>query len=221
MKKLFKEYKWLVIVLGIVIFSLGLITLIMSLVWRDETFLLKVICIIVACYCYAIAIFNLLFTLIAERKAEYDGISGNLLTSGALIGFGVTFSFFADNISNMVISLVKFCLPWLLISLAAVVFIKFLLIVVNKESKHKYAAWVRALVVWVLLLTAGIIFWVVKDELAYFVYASIGVLIMIIGLLVLSLGIVAVAKDKRADNVPVVKEKKKKRKEKGELVVRD
>ncbi|HPS19257.1 MAG TPA: hypothetical protein PLR04_03985, partial [Bacilli bacterium] len=70
MKKLFDQHKWLKIVLGIVIFSLGLVTLIISLNNEGDV-LLKIICIIVAIYCFSTALFGILAALITEKRNKY------------------------------------------------------------------------------------------------------------------------------------------------------
>ncbi len=207
MKNLFSQNKWLRIVAGIILFSLGLVTLIISLNVK-EIDLLKIVCIIVAVYCFSIAIFSLLVVLIAEKRVGFNGISGTLLTSGVLFGIGAAFCFI-DVASAVIHTIIGYCLPLVLISIAVVVFIKFLLLVTSHETRHDAASWVRALVIWVLLLTAGIVFFIQRNELHYVMYSILvlGILVMIVGVLIVAFGIVIMVREKKAKKAKIVEER--------------
>lgn len=218
MKSLFDQYKWLRIVLGIVIFALGLAMLIIALN-NNSSGLTVVICVTIAIYCFVLALFSLIVALISEKRVGFHGLSTLLISSGVLIGLGIALCF--TDVSSLIIdTVVTYCLPWILVALAAVICIKFIVLVSDADSRADKAPWIRALVIWILLLTCGIVFWIEKDKLVDIIYAIIGVGVMVIGVLVTVAGIIGInhgRKIKQIETKPVpVKEAKVKKEKKKE-----
>ncbi len=210
MKSLYKRFKWLIIVLGLVVFSLGLIVLIISINNKD---MFDIVSYIIAGYCFAIALFNLLVTILLERKDGYNGISINLLFSGLLIGIGI--ALLDSQIINVVVNVLVNFLPALFFALAGVVVIKFVLLVADKNTGRAYSSWAIALILWTMFLTLGIVVLVNKldnnaDSLETFIFAIIGIVVMLIGLLVATYGIVLIVRSKeKLEKKPIKKSKKK------------
>lgn len=209
MKNLFNQHKWLQLVVGAIVFSLGLVTLIISLNIKDDNQgdLLKIVCIIVAIYCFSIALFSLLLALISEKRSGFNGISGTLLSSGVFIGIGTAFCFL-DEASGVINTIIGYCLPLVLIAVGAVVLIKFLMLVTNPETRHDAASWIRALVIWVLLLTVGIVFFVQRNAQLYIMYSVLvlGILVMVVGVLIAAFGIVIMVREKKSKKAKVTEE---------------
>lgn len=199
MKNLFEQYKWLKIIFGIVLFSLGLMTLIIALNKNGDE-LVKIICLMIAIYCFVNAIFIATFALLSEKKVGFNGISGDLLISGVIIGVGVAFCF-VDQASAVIGTIVQYCLPLILIALGAVILVKFILLVSNPESRSDHPAWVRSLVAWIILLTVGIVFWIEKGNIIDIIYIIIGGLIMVVGVLVIVAAIITLVKDRKIKQI--------------------
>lgn len=198
MKSLFDKYKWLRIVFGAILFSLGLVTLIVSVNGSGE--LLKTICIMFAIYCFVIALFGAIVALVSEKDTGFHGISSALLSCGILIGVGIAFCF-VDESSGVIETIIQYCLPWILVAVGALLFIKFLILVIDSDSRGDRAAWVRALVAWVVLITLGIVCWVMKSSLISWIFITIGVIVMVIGILVIVAAIISMAKHKKTKEI--------------------
>jgi len=207
MKNLFNRFKWLRLILGLVIFSLGLIILLITVNEDGDPF--KLVALIVSIYCFAVAVFNLLVTIFMEKKAGFNGISSNILVSGLLIGIGI--ALLSSNIvQNFVDTLVADFLPWVMISISAVVLLKFILLVSNKTSRIDFGAWIRALIIWVILLTTGLVILFTKNDITTFIYGVVGIIVMVVGLLVISFGIVTMVNERREKKQPKTSKKIKK-----------
>lgn len=207
MKNLFNRFKWLRVILGLVVFSLGLVILLITVSQDGNPF--QLVALIVAIYCFAVALFNLLVTILLERKAGFNGISSNILVSGLLVGIGIAL-LTSDIVQTIVNTLVTDFLPWILISISVAVFLKFIILISNKSSKNDFGSWIRALVVWVILLIIGLVVLFTKNDISTFIYGVIGILVMVVGLLVVSFGIVTLVNENRGKKRPKKAKKLKK-----------
>ena len=144
-----------------------------------------------------------------EKKAGFNGISSNILVSGLLIGIGI--ALLSSNIvQNFVDTLVADFLPWVMISISAAVLLKFILLVSNKASRIDFGAWIRALIIWVILLTTGLVILFTKNDITTFIYGVVGIIVMVVGLLVVSFGIVTMVNERREKQQPKTSKKIKK-----------
>ena len=211
MRKLTEKYKWLQLVFGLVLLTLGVLTIILAVKVEDDY--AKTICIVWGVVLFLVAALIITFDFIGFRdNPEFGG----LIIAGVLIGFGVFVLAKRVFIREVINSL----LPYVLISVGGVLLLKTIFLAVKRVN---FKVWVLPFILSVIFLSAGIIF-ICVDEATRAIYVVVGVLFIVLGALEM-VGFVTYFANKRAmekGNLPVKakgKKKKEKREEQPEEVI--
>lgn len=183
MNELFRKYKWLRFILGILLLAFGVITIVFAAT-NSGGIAEKTLCILLAVYFYVIGLFLLLVSVIADRRLRINNITSGLLSAGAFIGLGIVFSF-VNEMTGVIQTIVKLAIPSLLIGIGAVALVKFIVLMTTKSGRLDAKNWIIALIVAAGGLTAGIIFICNQNDLLLALEIILGAVFCLIGLVII------------------------------------
>ena len=168
MRRIIEKFKWLQLLLGLVLIALGVLTIVICANVKDDYE--KTIFIIWASVLFLIAAIAIGFDLIAfGEKAEYSG----LIASGICIGGGIFILGNQEFISKVITTLI----PYILISIGGVILLKTIILAIKRIPFKK---WLLPFVISVIFLASGIVFLFVKD-MQTVIYIALGVLFIALG----------------------------------------
>ena len=197
MKSLLEKYRWVKIVLGVILIALGVTTMVLALTGNSGN-LDKIICIMIAVYCLLLGTFGLVLALVAEAKLRLAPLTTALLTFGAIIGFGIVLLVALDQFAGVMATIIMYSIPWILIGAGTAAGIKFIVDMCFAKTRSNVKAWLIALLAAVLFLTTGTILWINITSVGTVLYTIIGIIVILIGIVVLVAGILDVAHSKKA-----------------------
>ena len=199
MKRFIERFKWLQLLLGLLLVALGVITIVITLNVKEDDYELTNF-IVWASVMFLLAGTIIIFDLIAFRdKAEYSSLIG----AGILIGVGVFVLVNRDFISQVITTL----LPYMLISVGGVLLLKTIILAIKKVP---FKVWLLPFVLAVIFLIAGIVFICVK-ELKQVIYIVVGSLFIVLGAVEI-VGYITVLSNKNPPKGEVAPKKGKKKK---------
>lgn len=193
MKKLLNINKWIKLIIGFLLLSLGIITLIICITKKgDDDIFVRILSLVFAFYCFVIGLISLIVILISEKNYGHTRISSALLITGFLIGFGI-FLCFLDIVVLEWIVFIEYILPCILLGIGAVIFVKWLINILDYRSRRDVGGWVLELIIWVSLIALGILFLVVQEKAYIIIFTIISIVLIILGILMLVASLVALA----------------------------
>lgn len=204
MKKIIEKFKWLQLILGLVLVALGVLTIVITAnVDGDYE---KTIFIVWASVLFFIAFVIILFDLISfNDKPEFS----SLILAGICIGVGIFVLINKDFISQVITTL----LPYILISIGGVLLLKTIVLAIRRVA---FQSWLLPFILSVVFLTAGIVFICVKD-LKQVIYYVVGTLFIVLGAIEI-VGFITVIANRKATTQPAVRSPKAKKAKKGKPV---
>ena len=204
MRKIIEKFKWLQLILGLVLVALGVLTIVVTAnVDGDYE---KTIFIVWASVLFFIAFVIILFDLISfNNKPEFSG----LILAGMCIGVGVFVLINKEFISQVITTL----LPYILISIGGVLLLKTIVLAVRRVA---FQSWLLPFILSVVFLTAGIVFICVKD-LKQVIYYVVGTLFIVLGAIEI-IGYITVLANRKAPTQPAVRSPKTRKPKKEEPV---
>lgn len=194
MKKIIEKFKWLQLILGLVLIALGVLTIVVTANVSDDYE--KTIFIVWASVLFFIAFVIILFDLISfNDKPEFSG----LILAGMCIGAGIFVLINKEFISQVITTL----LPYILISIGGVLLLKTIVLAIRRVA---FQSWLLPFILSVVFLTAGIVFICVKD-LKQVIYYVVGTLFIVLGAIEI-IGYITVLVNRRAPTKPAVRSSK-------------
>ena len=191
MKSLFEKYKWLRIVLGIVLVAAGIVTIIVSFTNPNEVYKITSITLGICCFIYAALI--IATSLIKHTRTPFPV---ELLIGAIFISIGVTLCIpdLFSYLTHYVIYLVSISL----IVLGSVSLIKSIIIICYKDPVFN---WLITLIFGLIALPGGIILLCLKQsEVIQIIYVVVGAMIVILGIFEIVLGFIEISKNKKKEN---------------------
>ena len=183
--KTLKEQKWMIVVYGIVLFSIGLIDFILSIVDLDSA--VKIVSYSIAVGLFVIGALHIITNLIKETKSFFKGA---LILGCISIAVGVVFCVRPEILETFFV----YFTAALVISLSAVLIIKG---IIGIRFKYKPSWIVLYFVLAAIGITLSILAFVYAektDTVKQIMYASIGAIAATIGVLIIVYGIKAISK---------------------------
>lgn len=215
MRKLTEKFKWLQLLLGILLVGVGVVTIVLTANADNNSNFDQTVCLVWAIILFTIAGLIVLLDVIAfGEDVEFTG----LIAAGICVGIGVFILVNQDIIRNVISTLI----PYILISIGGVLILKTIILAVKRVNFKK---WIIIFIVSVIFLTSGIVFLCVNDMLKV-IYIVIGGLFIVLGGLEL-IGLITRVSQAHHDKKEAIaktnppapkKEKKKGKKKKGEDV---
>ena len=208
MRRIIDRFKWLQLLLGLVLVALGVLTIVITANVGQDDYQLTIF-IVWASVLGIIAVTLIVFDIVAfHDKAEFT----SLIAAGVCIGLGIYILINRADISRIVTTL----MPYILISIGGTLLLKTIILAVRRVN---FKSWLSPFVIAVACITAGVIFLVVKD-LEKIIYYVLGTFFIILGAIEI-IGYVTIIANKHAENKLEKPRKEKKKKVKGERVEQD
>ena len=181
--KTLKEQKWMIIVYGIVLFAVGLIDLVLSIV--DLGSAIRVVSYSIACGLFVIGMLHIITSLVKETKTFFKGA---LVLGSIAIALGVVFIVEPDVLG---VYLIYFAAAFVL-AMSVIFAIKAALAI-----KYKYKNWIFWYILFAVIgITASILALVYGKSatVAQIIYISMGALAAVSGIALIIYGIKAINK---------------------------
>lgn len=187
MKTLFQKYKWLQIVLGIVLLVAGILAIVFSI--NNIAVITRVIAIIIAVCCFVFAIMLITASFLNNPRTPFPL---EVLIAGIAIGVGITLCIgsVAEGLIGYLGCLVACCL----IALGSVAIIKSAVIICYKDPIQN---WLIMIICGAVALVGGILMLCYPNEISTAINYIIAALIIALGVFEIILGINAVSKSKK------------------------
>ena len=188
--KTLKEQKWMIIVYGVVLFAVGLIELIISIV--DLASAIKVVSYTIAIGLFIIGVLHIITNLVQDTKSFFRGA---LFMGCVCIAVGVVFIVVPEVLGTFLIYFVAS----LVIALSAVFIAK---AIIGIKFRYK-VGWIifyfAVATIGIVLSILGFVYIEKSSAVAQVIYCVMGAVIAVIGILVLIFGIKALTKKKEAE----------------------
>ena len=194
MKSLFEKYKWLQIVVGIVLLAAGIVTIVLAV--NNVSTMARVLGIIVAVCCFLYAAMLITANFIKNPRTPFPQ---EALFAGIAIGVGVTLCI--GEVAEALQTYAIYLLGCGLIALGAIAIIKSIVIICYKDPIQN---WLIMIICGVIALVGGILLLCYISEMQVIINVIIGVVIAALGVLEIILGIIALSKNSKGQK----KEKK-------------
>lgn len=194
MKSLFEKYKWLQIVVGVVLLTAGIVAIILAI--NNISAMARVIGIIVAICCFLYAGMLITASFIKNPRTPFPQ---EVLFAGIAIGIGATLCI--GTVAEALATYATYLLGCGLIALGAIAIIKSIIIICYKDPVQN---WLIMIICGVIALVGGILLLCYINELTVAINVVIGVIIAALGVLEIVLGIIAISKNSKGNK----KEKK-------------
>lgn len=188
MKALFDKYKWLRIVIGAAILAAGITTTILAI--KGTSNLAYVISLIAAVCCFLYAAALILISFIKSKRTPFPI---EVLIGGVFIGIGITLCI--PEVSQDLAKFIIYILASVLIALGAVAIIKGIIILCYKDPVWN---WLLLLICGVVSLVGGVLLAIFRDDVKQTIETILGILICVIGTALIVIGIVDIAKSRKA-----------------------
>lgn len=188
MRALFEKYKWLKLVVGTAIIALGIITIVLGI--KNPADLANTLCIIWGIFCFLAALFAVLSELISNPRSP---LLSTFVSAGITTGLGIFFVWDKGKTAGEILTntLLQFLLPWILISIGAILIVKAITLLATSPVKLFN---ITLLGIGTGVLIAGIITWVYRDKLDDFIFILLGILISIAGVIEVATSVIAVSR---------------------------
>ncbi len=190
MKSLLAKYKWLYLVLGAVLLAVGIVTMVIAI--NNPGNLTRLLCIIWAVFCFIVGAFGLATELAINPKSPYFSV---IIAAGLIIGFGVFLCL--EEATSVLNILVLVGVPWIVVGVGSALVVKGIVLAVKKVTN--YALFV-SFIVGTILVTVGIISWILRDDMLTIIYIVVGSLITVAGILTVIKGVMLLTKKSGTKN---------------------
>lgn len=177
--KTLKEQKWMIVVYGIVLFAIGLVDLILSIV--DVGSAMRVVSYAIACGLFTIGILHIITNLIKDTKSFFRGA---LVMGCIAIAVGVVFCVYPFMLGNF---LVYFAAA-LVIALSAVLITKGIIGIIYKYKASWIFVYFLLAVLGITLSILGFIYGE-SETVKQIIYIIIGAMGIAIGVVLIVYGI--------------------------------
>lgn len=177
MDSLFNRFKWLRIVLGVILIAAGVTTIILAI---NN---INVISYVIAACCFAYALMLITASFIANPRTPFPM---EVLFGGLLIGAGIVLCI--QDVPALLQQITLYLVIAMLISLGAVAIIKSIIIICYKDPVIN---WLIMLICGAIALAGGIVLIFIRNNIPLILISNIplGAMIAIFGIVLIALGV--------------------------------
>lgn len=186
MKKIFEKYKWLGIVLGVLICAAGVVTVVLAIKNVDYIRLLVGIVLAVCCFIYGAIIIAASF--ITSLRTPYPI---EIVFGGIIVAAGITL--LQPGVLAAIENIIVYLIAFALIVIGGIALIKAVVIICYKDPVMN---WLILLIGSIIAIAGGIMLLCFYNDIILAVDIVLGILIAVFGLTLLVFSIVKITKKK-------------------------